>query len=80
MRLIDRYISREVVSHAVLGLVVFTFIFFVPNLVRFMELFVGHTGSTGSVALLFLCAIPPVLAVTLPMAVLVGVLIGLGRL
>ncbi len=80
MRLIDRYISREVVSHAFLGLVVFTFVFFIPQLVRFMELFVGHSGSTGSVVLLFLCAIPPVLAVTLPMAVLVGVLIGLGRL
>jgi LPS export ABC transporter permease LptF/LPS export ABC transporter permease LptG len=80
MRLIDRYISREVVSHAVLGLVVFTFVFFIPQLVRFMELFVGHSGSTSNVVLLFLCAIPPVLAVTLPMAVLVGVLIGLGRL
>lgn len=80
MRLIDRYISREVISHAILGLVVFTFVFFIPQLVRFMELFVGHTGSTGNVVLLFLCAIPPVLAVTLPMAVLVGVLIGLGRL
>ncbi|MGH9562686.1 MAG: LPS export ABC transporter permease LptF, partial [Terracidiphilus sp.] len=80
MRLIDRYISREVVSHAVLGLVVFTFIFFIPNLVRFMELFVGHSGNTGNVVLLFLCALPPILAVTLPMAVLVGVLIGLGRL
>jgi LPS export ABC transporter permease LptF/LPS export ABC transporter permease LptG len=80
MRLIDRYISREVVSHAALGLVVFTFIFFIPRLVQFMELLVGHSGNTGNVVLLFLCAIPPVLAVTLPMAVLVGVLIGLGRL
>lgn len=80
MRLIDRYISREVVSHALLGLVVFTFVFFIPQLVRFMELLVGHSGSTSDVATLFLCFIPPVLAVTLPMAVLVGVLIGLGRL
>lgn len=80
MRLIDRYISREVVSHALLGLVVFTFVFFIPRLVQFMELFIGHSGGAGPVVLLFLCAIPPVLAVTLPMAVLVGVLIGLGRL
>jgi lipopolysaccharide export system permease protein len=80
MRLIDRYISREVVSHAALGLVVFTFVFFIPRLVQFMELFVGHSGSARNVALLFLCALAPVLAVTLPMAVLVGVLIGLGRL
>lgn len=80
MRLIDRYICREVVSHASLGLAVFTFVFFIPQLVRFMELFVGHSGSAHNVILLFLCTLPPVFAVTLPMAVLVGVLIGLGRL
>jgi len=80
MRLLDRYVAREVVSHAVLGLVVFTFVFFVPQLVRLMELIVRHSGSTWSVALLFLCTLPPVLGFTLPMAVLVGVLIGLGRL
>ncbi len=80
MRLLDRYVAREVVSHAALGLVVFTFVFFVPRLVQLMELIVRHAGSTGSVALLFVCALPPVLGFTLPMAVLVGVLIGLGRL
>ncbi|MGH9716027.1 MAG: LPS export ABC transporter permease LptF [Candidatus Acidiferrales bacterium] len=80
MRLIDRYICREVVSHAALGLAVFTFVFFIPQLVRFMELFVGHSGGAHNIILLFLCTLPPVFAVTLPMAVLVGVLIGLGRL
>jgi LPS export ABC transporter permease LptG/LPS export ABC transporter permease LptF len=80
MRLLDRYVVREVVSHATLSLVVFTFVFFVPRLVQLMELIVRHAGSTGSVALLFVCALPPVLGFTLPMAVLVGVLIGLGRL
>jgi len=80
MRLLDRYICREVVSHAFLGLTVFTFVFFVPQLVRLMDLIVRHSNSAGSVALLFLCTLPPVLGFTLPMAVLVGVLIGLGRL
>jgi lipopolysaccharide export LptBFGC system permease protein LptF len=80
MRLLDRYIGREVISHAVLGVVVFTFVFFVPQLVRLMELVVRHASGLGTVALLFLCTLPPVLAFTLPMAVLVGVLIGLGRL
>jgi len=80
MRLIDRYICREVVSHALLGLVVFTFVFFVPRLVQLMDLVVRHSGNAGTVTLLFLCTLPPALAFTLPMAVLVGVLIGLGRL
>ena len=80
MRLLDRYITREVASHAVLGLAVFTFVFFVPQLVRLMDLIVRHSGGAWTVAKLFLCSLPPVLTFTLPMAVLVGVLIGLGRL
>jgi LPS export ABC transporter permease LptF/LPS export ABC transporter permease LptG len=80
MRLIDRYLCREVVSHALLGLVVFTFVFFVPRLVQLMDLVVRHSGGAGTVTLLFLCTLPPALAFTLPMAVLVGVLIGLGRM
>jgi len=64
----------------VLGLAVFTFVFFVPQLVRLMDLIVRHPGGIGTVALLFLCSLPPVLGFTLPMAMLVGVLIGLGRL
>src|SRR5579862_507057 len=80
MRLLDRYITREVASHAILGLAVFTFVFFVPQLVRLMDLIVRHSGGTWTVVKLFLCSLPPVLTFTLPMAVLVGVLIGLGRL
>ena len=80
MRLLDRYIAREVVSHAVLGLSVFTFVFFVPQLARLMELVVRHSESLATVLLLIVCTLPPVLGFTLPMAVLVGVLIGLGRL
>jgi LPS export ABC transporter permease LptF/LPS export ABC transporter permease LptG len=80
MRLLDRYIGREVATHSLLGLAVFTFVFFVPQLVRLMDLVVRHAGSTGSVTLLFLCILPPVLIFSIPMAVLVGVMIGLGRL
>jgi len=80
MRLLDKYIGREVGSHAALGLAVFSFVFFVPQLVRLMDLIVRHSGGVGMVSLIFLCSLIPVLAFTIPMAVLVGVLIGLGRL
>ncbi|MFZ3201156.1 MAG: LptF/LptG family permease [Candidatus Acidiferrales bacterium] len=80
MRLLDRYIGNEMASHAALGLAVFTFVFFVPQLVHLMDLVVHHSGGAATVALLFLCTLPPVLIFTIPMAVLVGVLIGLGRL
>src|SRR6201987_3131863 len=80
MRILDRYIVREVFRHAFLGLVVFTFVFFVPQLVRLMALFVRHTGSGGQILKLFLCIFPGVVTFANPMAVLIGVLLGLGRM
>lgn len=80
MRILDRYIVREVFRHAFLGLIVFTFVFFVPQLVRLTALFVRHTGSGEQIAQLFLAIFPGVLAFTTPMAILIGVLLGLGRM
>jgi LPS export ABC transporter permease LptF/LPS export ABC transporter permease LptG len=80
MRILDRYIVREVFRHALLGIAVFTFVFFVPKLVQLMELFVRHTGSGAQILELFLCIFPAVFTFTLPMAVLIGVLLGLGRM
>jgi lipopolysaccharide export system permease protein len=80
MRLIDRYIFRQVFSHALLGLGIFTFVFFVPQLVRLMDLVVRHPGSWSTIGILFLSTFPGILSFTLPIGVLVGVLITLGRL
>jgi LPS export ABC transporter permease LptF/LPS export ABC transporter permease LptG len=80
MRILDRYIVREVFRHAILGLVVFTFVLFVPKLVRLMELFVRHSGSGSQILELFLCIFPSIFIFTVPMAILIGVLLGLGRM
>jgi LPS export ABC transporter permease LptF/LPS export ABC transporter permease LptG len=80
LRRIDRYILREVFSHTLLGLAVFTFVIFVPQLVHLMDLLVRHTSTWSDVCLLFACTLPAMLTFTLPMGLLVGMLIGLGRL
>ena len=80
MRILDRYIVREVFRHAFLGLVVFTFVFFVPRLVPLMEVLVRHAGSGAQILKLFLCIFPSVFVFTVPMATLIGVLLGLGRM
>jgi LPS export ABC transporter permease LptF/LPS export ABC transporter permease LptG len=80
MRILDRYIFREVIRHALLGLLIFTFVLFVPKLVRLMEILVRHSGSVSQIAILFLCVVPSLLVFTIPMAVLIGVLLGLGRM
>jgi LPS export ABC transporter permease LptF/LPS export ABC transporter permease LptG len=80
MRLIDRYICRQIFSHALLGLGIFSFVFFVPQLVRLMDLIVRHPASWSTISILFLSTFPAILSFTLPIGVLVGVLIALGRL
>src|ERR1700680_3153998 len=80
MRLIHRYICRQVFSHALLGLGIFSFVFFVPQLVRLMDLVVRHSASWATLGILFLCTLPGIFSFTLPMGVLVGVLIALGRM
>jgi LPS export ABC transporter permease LptF/LPS export ABC transporter permease LptG len=80
MRLIDRYICRQVFSHALLGLAIFSFVFFVPQLVRLMDLVVRRSASWETLGILFLCTFPGIFSFTLPMGVLVGVLIALGRM
>lgn len=80
MRLIDRYICREAISHALLGLAVVTFVFYVRPLVQIMDLVVRYGNSLGTTLLLLACPLPGVLSFSLPISVLVGVLIGLSRL
>ena len=80
MRILDRYVCREVVYDSWLGLAVFTFVFFVPQLVRLMSLMVQHSATSVEILKLLLCSLPPVLIFTVPMSMLIGVLIGLGRL
>ncbi len=80
MRILTRYILREVTSHALIGALIFTFVIFMRDLARILELVVRNSAPLPSVAELFLFTIPTALTVTLPMAVLVGILIGLSRL
>src|ERR1700687_3870239 len=80
MRIIDRHICRAIVSHALLGLGVFTFVFFVPQMVRIMDLVARRSAAPAEIAKLLLSLFPQVLTFTIPMALLIGILIGLGGL
>src|SRR5439155_2661703 len=80
MRILTRYILREVLSHALIGAAVFTFVVFLRDLEHILELVVRASAPLPSVAELFFFTIPTALTVTIPMAVLVGILIGLSRL
>jgi len=80
MRILTRYILREVTSHALLGGALFTFIIFTRDLGKILEFVVRDSASYADVARIIAYTIPPTLNVTIPMAVLVGILLGLSRL
>jgi len=80
VRILTRYILKEVSSHALLGVLLFTFIIFMRDLGRLLELVVRNSAPLPSVAEIFLYTLPTTFMVTLPMGVLVGILIGLSRM
>ena len=80
MRIFTRYIWQEVLSHAMLGGALFTFILIMKYLGQLLEMAARNSASLGSVAKIFLFLLPNTLSLTIPMAVLVGVLLGLSRL
>ncbi len=80
MRILTRYILREVNSHALIGAAIFTFVLFTRDLGRILELVVRASAPLPSVAAIFFYTVPFALTYTIPMSVLVGILIGLSRL
>ncbi len=80
MRILTRYILREVLSYAFLGGALFTFVLFTSRLGKILEIIVRDSASLTDVLRLVACFLPEAFVVTIPMAVLVGILLGLSRL
>lgn len=80
MRILTRYILGETISHALLGGALFTFVLFMRDLGHILEIMVRNSAPLSAVGKIFLYTLPNALTVTIPMAVLVGVLLGLSRL
>ena len=80
MRILTRYILREVTAHALIGVAVFTFVLFTRDLGQILELVVRNSAPLPSVAEVFFFIVPVTLTISIPAGVLVGILIGLSRL
>jgi LPS export ABC transporter permease LptF/LPS export ABC transporter permease LptG len=80
VRILTRYILREVVNYSLLGGVLFTFVLFMRYLFVLMELAVRGSASFTDVARVTSFLLPNLLTLTIPMAVLIGILLGLSRL
>ena len=78
--IIWRYVFREVLSPTLLGLCVYVLVFIMNALFELAELTIKKDLSVRSVATILFFYLPRVLEMTIPMAILLGVLVGVGRL
>jgi len=80
VRILTRYILGEILTLTLIGCALFTFILFMPQLPHILEVVVRNSSTLADVAQVFLFTLPNLFKVTIPMAVLWGILLGLSRL
>jgi len=80
MRLVDRYIFRELVPPFLLGILVFTFLLLMSQILRLMELIVNKGVTTGTVLALIGDLMPSILVLTVPMSAFLATVVTFGRL
>jgi len=80
MRIIDRYVIREVLLPFVIALLVFTFILIVPSMMQYAEAFIAKGVPTTVVLRAMATLLPSSLALSIPSALLIALLIAFGRL
>jgi LPS export ABC transporter permease LptF/LPS export ABC transporter permease LptG len=80
MSIIDRYVIRQVLVPFVLGLVVFTFIFIIPEMMEYAETLVAKGVPAAVITSLLVKLIPFALSLTIPMSLLLALLVAFGRL
>ena len=80
MRLISKNVLREIVPPTLLGLGAYTFLLLLRSLLQLSELFVRRGVPASTILQLLLLTMPQILVLTIPMAFLFGILIGVGRL
>jgi len=80
VRILTRYILGEIFSHTLIGCALFTFILLMKELPKILDTVVRNSSTLSSVLEVILFLLPNFFMVTIPMAVLVGVLLGFSRL
>ncbi|MFQ5792834.1 MAG: LptF/LptG family permease [Acidobacteriota bacterium] len=80
LRILDRYTLREIGPSFGLGLGVFTFVLLLNEILRFAQVLISRGASLQHVLGILVNLLPMALCLTIPMGVLLGILIALGRM
>ena len=79
-KIFDRYLVREILLPFFLALAVLTFILIMPPLLDYAQQLIEKGVDTPTMVRILLTLLPQALSVTIPMGLLYGILMGLGRL
>jgi len=80
MKILHSYVLKEHIGPFFLGLLVLTFILIMNRAFELIDMIIGKGLSVLIVSEIFLMSLPFIVALTVPMAVLVAVLMAFGRL
>jgi LPS export ABC transporter permease LptG/LPS export ABC transporter permease LptF len=80
LRILDRYVLRELIAPFTLALLLLTFALEIPPILEYGETLIAEGASWDVIVRVLLTLVPQSLGVTIPMSLLVGILITLGRL
>src|SRR6185503_18846114 len=80
LRILDRYVLRELMAPFGLALLLLTFALEIPPILEHGETLIAEGASWDVVVRVLLTLVPQALGITIPMSLLVGILITLGRL
>src|SRR5688572_28985227 len=80
MGILTRYIFREMVGPTSLGLIFYTSIIVMQKLFDMAGLIIRRSLSASAVGKLLLYSLPHIIVLTVPMSLLFGILIAIGRL
>ncbi len=79
-RTLSAYVTGQILPPVLVGLLAFTLVFLAGRIPRLIELVVSRGAPLDQIAKLFALILPTLLETTLPMAFLLGILYGCGRL
>lgn len=79
IKILHKYIVKEFLSSFIFGLIVFSVTILLEQVIMLIDLFLSKGVSFWIVFKLFLLVIPNILSLTIPMAILFGVLLSYGR-
>ena len=80
MKILTRYIFKEMLGPTALGFAFYTFIILMKNLFDFAGMIIKRSLPASTVVRLLYLSLPHIVVLTVPMSLLFGILIAIGRL